>query len=201
MNNFALITLLSGGLLLAPAVQSETLQEGVAACKLIKADRERLACFDALTISTTQPGPSRSQTPDSQSASISKAKAKLNVPAEHAETSTELKKEQPLAVARANEAVTERKGSQADPANEFGLAPKSPVEEIQRITSTVTNVKSGPLGRRSVYLKNGSVWKQTDSSRMRLKNGQDVYVERGLLGSFYMSYDGVNSRIKVKRIK
>lgn len=52
-----------------------------------------------------------------------------------------------------------------------------------------------------VTLDNGTVWRQTDSDTLKLEAGQTISIERGLLGSFYLSRSDVNRQMKVKRIK
>jgi hypothetical protein len=48
---------------------------------------------------------------------------------------------------------------------------------------------------------NNQLWKQTDSAYLRLNLNDTIYIERGILNSFFMGMDESNRRIRVKRIK
>lgn len=52
-----------------------------------------------------------------------------------------------------------------------------------------------------ITLDNGSQWQQKDSQPLRLTVGMEVTIESGFLGAFFLSHDGVNRRIKVKRTR
>ena len=56
-------------------------------------------------------------------------------------------------------------------------------------------------GKKIITFSDGSVWQQSDSAYLKIEEGQQVSIERGLLGSFYLSVEGINKRMKVKRVK
>jgi hypothetical protein len=70
-----------------------------------------------------------------------------------------------------------------------------------KIYAQVSSITKDHYGKLSVELDNGQSWKQIDSSKLRLKVGERLYIERGVLGSFFMSKDDVNRRVRVKRTK
>lgn len=87
-------------------------------------------------------------------------------------------------------------------ADNFGMEHKTKIENAkEKIYAKLTSVKKGPYKNLLLTLDNGQRWKQTDSGSMRLKVGEQIYVERGSLGSFFLSKEGVNRRLRVKRIK
>ena len=58
-----------------------------------------------------------------------------------------------------------------------------------------------PYGKLIITLETGQVWRQTNSTSLRLKPGQEVYVEEGALGSYFLGKESSNKRIRVKRLK
>lgn len=69
-----------------------------------------------------------------------------------------------------------------------------------KIYATVTEINKNARKKSIFTLSNGQEWLHVDESRLRLKIGERVYVERGMLGAFYMGKDSENRRIKVKRV-
>ncbi len=93
-------------------------------------------------------------------------------------------------------------GQSANPTSNFGLpdtVTKQNTEE--KIYARIVGLKKDPYGNRSITLDNGQVWKQQESSNIRLKKGDDIYVETGVLGAFFLSKESINKRLRVKRIK
>tara|TARA_R110000868_G_scaffold301150_5_gene561588 strand:- start:2595 stop:3122 length:528 start_codon:yes stop_codon:yes gene_type:complete len=84
----------------------------------------------------------------------------------------------------------------------FGLPDKpEPKEEIEKILAQVTNVDKDPFNKLIVSLDLGQIWQQIDDSRMRVREGDSVSLERGALGSFLLGVVGKSKRMRVKRIK
>ena len=81
----------------------------------------------------------------------------------------------------------------------FGLKKKTDTE--QKLHLIVATVDATPYGNLKLKFKNGQVWKQTDSTRLRLKSGDAVIISRGAFGSFNLKKVTSNKKIKVKRIK
>ena len=81
----------------------------------------------------------------------------------------------------------------------FGLELKqAPVEQLEQLRATVVKRKKDPYGKWVITLDNGQVWKQSESASFRFPSEQ-VTIERGVLGAFYLRADGQNKSIKVKR--
>ncbi|GEA10206.1 hypothetical protein [Alteromonas sp. KUL49] len=86
--------------------------------------------------------------------------------------------------------------------DEFGLEHKRDTDEMaQGQSSVIAQVKKNAYRKYEFTLNNGQVWRQTDDSSIKLEEGIAVQIERGVLGSFFLSIDGLNKRMRVKRIK
>ena len=71
------------------------------------------------------------------------------------------------------------------------------------LTAHIVGQFHGWSGSTRVTLDNGQVWEQMDDATVtagRMTNPK-VTITRGLLNSFYMSVEGVNDSVLVKRIK
>jgi len=74
-------------------------------------------------------------------------------------------------------------------------------EEINSITLTISNIKKLLRGNLQITFQNGQQWQQKDSTRMRLKQGEEVVLVKGALGTFYLKKMATHKRIRVKRLK
>ena len=102
-----------------------------------------------------------------------------------------------LTVPAASATVTATK---IDPSEDFGRVYKTE-ETIEKVQLQVKSVTKDPRGILKISFTNGQVWKQTDTTRFKLKDDQIVYIEKAALGSFILGTDGRNSTIRVKRLK
>ena len=73
--------------------------------------------------------------------------------------------------------------------------------EITSITLTISKLNKSPYGKWNINFSNGQKWKQKDSARLRLKEGDIVVLTKGILGSFFLQKENTTKRIKVKRLK
>lgn len=90
------------------------------------------------------------------------------------------------------------KPSQANTDASFGKV----VKTDDSMVATIASVKTGRNNLMTITLDNGQVWQQTKSEdRARFTEKQAVTVEKGFFGSFYLSAEGSNRRVAVKRIK
>ncbi len=173
-------------LIVIPNTQAASLQQSLDACRAISNGVERLACYDAINasdLSNKRPMPERM---DKSVTDIveEKQQQKANEVAQQSEP------------AQAKTPVAKPK-----PESQFGLKVKSEVQALEDISDIVVDVTKSARGKKVIHMKSGAVWQQVDSAYFKLEEGMAVYVERGALGSFYLSHEGVNRRIKVKRIK
>lgn len=86
----------------------------------------------------------------------------------------------------------------------FGLEHKQKPEEERpdELRLKWTKKKKDALGKWVIFLENGQVWRQTDTSRFIFKNSEQwVVVSRGFMGSHFMGEPKGRKRIRVKRVK
>lgn len=91
----------------------------------------------------------------------------------------------------------------ATPEEKFGArgdVRKEQVEELTEIAATATAVSKRPHGEHVITLDNGQVWAEIAPSKIRVKEGDPVKIEAGILGSFLLI--APNGRAsKVSRIR
>ena len=73
--------------------------------------------------------------------------------------------------------------------------------EADTMTAVISSLSTTVFDKYVLTLDNGTVWQQTDSQIIRLKPDQQITIERGLLGAFYLAPAGLNKRMKVKRVE
>jgi hypothetical protein len=71
------------------------------------------------------------------------------------------------------------------------------------ITSTIVGSFEGWRGDTEFELTNGMVWKQSEQDLLgvRPREDQQVTIEPGFLSAWYLKIDGINKRLRVRRIK
>jgi hypothetical protein len=127
------------------------------------------------------------------------------------------KKEEPAreaATARApvaEAATTPVPASAAASDSQFGAErlpePKQADGSVLRPTmrAGITEYSYTPYDRIIVFLDNGQVWRQTngDTTRLRLRKDRSytAKIEKGLIGSYNLTVDGIRKMVKVTRIK
>ncbi|WJG09097.1 hypothetical protein [Aliiglaciecola sp. LCG003] len=86
--------------------------------------------------------------------------------------------------------------------DDFGMEHRQTNENNpDKIYAKVTGLSKGAYKKYVITLDNGQVWNQTEGGSFSLEEGEAVYIERGALGSFYLSKDDINRRLRVKRVK
>jgi hypothetical protein len=161
-------------------------------CAEIEDDKARLACYDdrytpAQAVPETTPD--AKPAPASETAPVSAA-----TPAKSPEP------EEPATLPNAP-AVSEAAATPSSTASDnFGLREKveasnqSVVARIETIKTAGTDIY--------LYLDNGQVWREIGSSnRVRFREGREVTITEGAMGSFNLTMEGQNRLSKVKRIR
>jgi hypothetical protein len=142
-------------------------------CGTISQDSKRLACFDALlTVDGVKEAP----------------KAQVN-------------KVEVLAapVAKVQPKLSEKQ--QVDDFAEEHLKKTKEEQGPESISSSITKLKKMLRGQWIISLANGQKWQQRDSGKLKLKVGNMVRLEKGMMGAVYLYKEGSNRSISVKRIK
>lgn len=175
----------------AQARQTETLADAVQSCSKVRNSLDRLVCYDRVVKEMNRyAGLEQSLSPKMPVTSAPAASASpSSVGAAPVAAAT-------VAASQSAPAATSLTAEQA-----FGMEAAVTREQgVDKITSAVASVGKDARDNFVVTLENGQVWKQTDSTSFRIKEGQEIYVERGALGAFYLSREDVNRRVRVVRI-
>jgi len=75
------------------------------------------------------------------------------------------------------------------------------VESLDALEATVEQMTRDRFGKLSITLSNRQTWKQSDSSRINLRVGDEVHIERAALGSYLLEKKSGSTSIRVKRIE
>lgn len=186
-----LIFILAGIGLLSSHVQAESLKEAVRKCGQVQNSLKRLVCYDGVVkqlerytgleelMAVPAPLPAGAGTP----ANRQPGAAANTLP------------QQPVIAAPAPQGVI------STPEQSFGMEQQVVQQQsLEKIVAKVVEVTKNRFSKMYITLDNGHVWHQTDeSTRFKIKEGDEVYIERGVLGSFYMGTEGKNTRIRVTR--
>ena len=159
--------------------QAESIGEAMAKCRNTDNSLKRLMCYDGVAKSLDQY--------DGVNAQVGQIK---------------VYKPNNKAQAVPSSAPAVQRAQSSEPSNDFGLEHKRDLTEAaSEIAVTINAIKKNLRDKYVLTFSDGSVWQQTDQTYLKLKEGQTVSVERGLLGAFYLSVEGLNKRMKVKRVK
>jgi hypothetical protein len=172
-------------------------------CTLEQNALKRLACFDAVTQNLT---PTTSeQVPSKQPKAAVVKQPKQSVEASLAKVSKKITKDAVEPPKHSNETSIEpakQPLAKASPVEEFGFRKKTEVKKLpDSIVANVKAIRKNPFKKYIITLDNGHVWKQFDSTRLRISVGETVTIKSGILGAFFMSKEGVSKRLRVKRVK
>lgn len=73
--------------------------------------------------------------------------------------------------------------------------------EFDSIRAIALKIELNPYKRMTITLDNGQVWKEAEKGYAKIKEGDEVIVERGMMGSFYIKKADSKRRSRVKRSK
>lgn len=111
--------------------------------------------------------------------------------------------------ARADQASAARDGvaegrSRADDArgqrDDFGREHRRTENSDSKRAIDIREAWQNPHGLWRFRLADGSEWHQTQSGHLDYREGEQYYIERGLLNSFRLSQEGSNRTIRVRRV-
>ena len=155
-----------------PRPQSALVQ-ALDACRAVKADPQRLACYDAAA------------------GRLAEAQSKGEVVVVDKEQVRQARREA-FGFNLPSLNILGRFGGQADAAEE---------EDIARAAYEVKSASEAG-GRWTLVMADGSVWRQTDNTvgYMRVRPGSKAEVKKGMLGAYFMTIDN-HKAIKVERAR
>lgn len=144
----------------------------VEGCVKIENDAARLLCYDELFVAADQ-GPKSVDTPLIHPAIASAANANPML---------------------SNQALVDNFGAE-------GFNRNQNKEELNRIESVIDSIFEDNREIRTFTLANGQVWRETENSRLMVKAGTLIYVEKGLLSGHFLGKESSNRRVRVNRVK
>ena len=167
-----------------PAVASaDALRDELRVCRDLPDDEARLICYDAAVDRSRQNAYSR-PAPASESASAA-------TPAEPAGASG-------AAAAAAGLSQEDLFGKTGDEV-ERTVEEATGDERIDSLSATVAKLREYTYNKVLITLDNGQVWKQVDTSSLRLRVGDSVDIERASFGSFMLKKQGSKRSMRVSR--
>ena len=149
------------------------IEQALELCRAEQNALRRLTCYDSITTSghTTASMSGGTQTPAAPQAATT-------------------------AIAKAATTV------EAAPEADFGLEHrKSKEDTAEQMYSQVKSVQYSPRKELIVEFVNGQIWHQTGNEYYRIAAGEQHYVKRGVLNSFFLGNDSNNRTIRVRREK
>ncbi|HVW68924.1 MAG TPA: hypothetical protein VHB68_08100 [Steroidobacteraceae bacterium] len=73
---------------------------------------------------------------------------------------------------------------------------------LGQLQASIASVSYQPTGRAIIGLDNGQVWEETETrTDLDLHKGETVSITPGVLGAFFLSGNGSNKSVKVKRTR
>lgn len=165
------------------SASAETVGEALQKCRSTDNSLKRLVCYDGVAKSLAQY--------DGVNEQVGTVRPMPMVRAEGASQTQQ-----------AQSGVTQQRAPQIEPANDFGLENRiDPTKLADSLALSITEIATNSRGRFVITFDDASVWEQTERSTLKVKVGQSVTIERGLLGAFFMGKEGSNKRMKLKRLK
>lgn len=166
----------------ASLANAETIGEALNECKQTDNSLKRLMCYDKVVKQMNQYDGANAGLPQTALPLVTSGTRVGSSPSRMTAATTQSRKQ--------------------EPATEFGLEHKRDTSELaDEMTSVIIELSEYNPDKYTITLENGSVWQQTERSTLKLKANQSVVVKRGLFGAFFLGIEGVNKRVKVKRIK
>jgi hypothetical protein len=182
LKNYLMLSLLLFSMTSAIAAPAETVTQALKKCGQVQNSLKRLVCYDKMVNELNRYGGLNEL---------------MSVPAPLAADSA-------APAISANTTQADSSATTPEPARntDFGIEHKIQREDSEdKIYATVVKIEQNARKKRVFTLDNGHVWRQTEGNSLKIDINDLVYVERGALGSFHLSKDNVNRRMRVKRVK
>ena len=172
--------------ILPAAASADALRDELRVCRDLPDDDSRLICYDDAVDRSRQNTSSR----PAPAAAISPAAAPAE-PAGAAGTAATAG----AAASLSQEALFGKTTDEVERTVEEATGD----ERIDRLNATVTQLQQYAYNKVLITLDNGQVWKQIDTSNLRLRTGDAVEIERASLGSFMLRKQGSKRSMRVSR--
>lgn len=152
-------------------------------CIKIDNDTDRLACFDRLFSIPAQPA---------QSSKLLDESNLVGIDSQNNKTESVINNDIP----KIDESKNTLKQLDSFGGDEFARK-----NQPDSLIMSVASVSKNAYGLRRFTMENGQVWRETSSSRLRIKSQDKVTVSKGALSAYFLQKPGKNSKVKVKRVK
>jgi hypothetical protein len=163
-------------------------------CIEIARDADRLACYDAAVAKVS---------PQAKAASEKRAKETARIAAEEAaaaEAAAKAKAEADAA-ARASQAKADF-GAETVTSKKLSERTQPAPDEIVKLDAKLSDILTNREGKYVFLLDNGQLWKQVSTeSGLNFRPGDDVVVEKSILGGYKLSFKRIKRWVQVKRLK
>ena len=171
---------------LPAAASADALRDELRVCRDLTDDEVRLICYDAAVDRSKKgaystPAPASGNTPAAPPAKPAGASDAAAATAAAAGLS-----QQDLFGKTANEVERTVEEATGD-------------ERIDSLSATITKLREYTYDKMLITLDNGQVWKQIDTSNLRLRVGDTIDIERASLGSFLLRKKGSKRSMRVSR--
>jgi len=183
MKNMACLVLAAAASL-GGAAAADSLRDDLMRCAQLNNSQVRLACYDALASASGAGNAAVNDDSFSASGAGDAAAANDSVPASsNASGASSQPESRPSLAERA-----------------FGMLPGG--GETNRIRSRVVGKVNGLRHGMRFTLENGQVWQQTEKSNRNYRaSNPEVEIRQGFMNSYRMRLEGINGRIRVRRVK
>ncbi|WMS87435.1 hypothetical protein [Pleionea litopenaei] len=169
-------------------------------CTQVSNDEKRLACYDAFFKVSTQAKKTKADLPKAPTPVVPDSTA-ASQPAKPAEPSAPLPKSDANQPVKTSE-VASTKDTQSQREDYFGLENKMAEENGDTLQAKIVGKFSRWKKGMEITLDNGQVWEVISSRSLYHKvTDPKVVIERGAFGAFFLGFDDINTRLKVKRVK
>ena len=176
------------GAVLVGTASADDVRDELLRCAQLQDEQVRLACYDALasvsaSSATAPSGAGGSATDDGSAAVAAEAPDGIHVPAAGDQAAPE---------AESGQSLTDRL---------FGMLPGREAGDNLLESRVVGEIRNPREGTRFT-LENGQVWQQTDRTRRNYRaTNPKVEIKEGFMNSYRMRLEGLNGRIRVRRVK
>ncbi|MCY4166478.1 MAG: hypothetical protein OXF03_10140 [Gammaproteobacteria bacterium] len=198
MKNMACLVLAAAASL-GGAAAADSLRDDLMRCAQLNNSQVRLACYDALASAS---GAGNAAVNDDSVPASGIGDAAVNDDSFSASGAGD--------AAAANDSVptsSNASGASSQPESRpslaeraFGMLPGG--GETNRIRSRVVGKVNGLRHGMRFTLENGQVWQQTEKSNRNYRaSNPEVEIRQGFMNSYRMRLEGINGRIRVRRVK
>jgi len=172
--------------------------DGLARCRAIGADAQRLACYDALAGRAPPPSPPAPALPAAAGAPAAAPAATTAVAA----AATAAGASPGPAAPAAAPAPTPEELFGLDPArSDARVRDAAGIGRVEELPLRVAEVRRDATGKAVLGFDNGQAWAQLDTTPVRLAPGDAVVIRRAAFGSYLLMPATGNRSIRVRRIR